>query len=154
MKLDLLYSHSQNNTTDEYTVVRSSGIQGYGLFAKKLIPKGTVWWHARSQDVLIVQKDQFLTLVNSFRPPLPYKPRLAEKFIECLLSYSYYDEDMDALIFSMDNARYVNNSPDANSAAGVEKFSSVALRDIQSGEEITEDYSRYKKARWASMDAT
>jgi len=152
MESDILYNQSPISIIEEYTVVKSSGIQGHGLFAKKLIPEGTVWWHARSQDILIVKKDQFLTLVNSFNPPSSHKPQLVEKLTQCLLTYSYYDADIDALIFCLDNARYVNHSSSANSIAGVEMFSSVALRDIQPGEEITEDYSKYKKARWASIN--
>ena len=153
MEAGVEYCNLPYSLVDEYTVVQPSGIEGYGLFARKLIPEGTVWWHARPQDIMVVGKEAFLTLVGSFRPPPPYKPRLVDRLIDCLLTYSYHDAELDALIFCLDNARYVNHSLDANSAAGVEKFSSVALRDIQPGEEITEDYSGYSKASWASMHA-
>ncbi len=148
MKLELLFNQSSNSPVDEYTVVKQSEIQGYGLFAKKFIPKGKMWWHARVQDVLVIEKDQFLRLAKSFEPPASYSPRLTENFVTCILYYATYDVDIDAFVFSLDNARYVNHSENPNSAEGKEKFSSLALRDIQPGEEITEDYSRYGKAPW------
>lgn len=148
MKFDLPYSPLTNSLVDEYTVVQQSGIQGHGLFAKKMIAKGTVWWHARPQDIFVIQRDQYLTLINSFRPTPSDNPGLIEQFLGCISAYSYYDADADALIFCLDNARYVNHSPEANSAAGEANFSSMALRDIQPGEEITEDYSKYKKHQW------
>ena len=54
------YNRSSINPIEEYAVVGPSKIHGLGLFAKKLIPKGIVWWHAREQDVMIITKDQFI----------------------------------------------------------------------------------------------
>ena len=67
MQSDISYSQSPTSSIDEYTVVKSSGIQGHGLFARKLIPEGTVWWHARSHDILIVKKEQFLTCLSTLQ---------------------------------------------------------------------------------------
>ncbi len=110
VNMKLLHGLSSNNPIEEYTEVKESKIQGYGLFAKKLILKGTVLWHARAQDVLILHKEQFLTLANSFRAPASSRPRLIEPFIRCILKYSYFDSDADALVFCLDNARYMNHS--------------------------------------------
>jgi len=138
------YNHLSLNPIDEYAEVRSSNIHGLGLFAKKLIPKGTIWWHARPQDVLIISKDQFLILDTS------HKSSLIENYMQSLLTYSYYERDLDALIFCLDNSRFVNHSLDPNTGASENEngFCSVANRDIQPGEEITEDYLKYTTCSW------
>jgi len=61
------YNLTPNNPFKEYGEVKPSNIHGLGLFAKKFIPKGTIWWHARPQDVLIITKDQFLILDSSHK---------------------------------------------------------------------------------------
>jgi SET domain-containing protein len=138
------YNLSSINPIDEYTEVHRSKIHGLGLFAKKLIPKGTIWWHARPQDILIITKNQFLTLENSL------KTSSMNGYIDTILTYSYYERNLDALIFCLDNSRFVNHSENANSGASEDEngLCAMALRDIQPGEEITEDYSKYTLCSW------
>lgn len=73
-----------------------------------------------------------------------------KNFMHYLLTYSYYERDTDALIFCLDNSRFVNHSFNANSGATEDEngFCSVSLRDIQPGEEITENYSKYDLCSW------
>lgn len=141
---EIPYNLTAINPIDEYAEVLPSKIHGLGLFAKKLIQKGTIWWHARPQDVLIITKNQFLTLDNS------HKSSLINDYIQILLTYSYYERNLDALIFCLDNSRFVNHSNNANSGASEDEngFCAVTLRNIQSGEEITEDYSKYTLCIW------
>ena len=40
---DIPYNLSLKNPIEEYAEVKKSKIHGLGLFAKKLIPKGTIW---------------------------------------------------------------------------------------------------------------
>ncbi|MFX1494938.1 MAG: SET domain-containing protein [Promethearchaeota archaeon] len=138
------FNTKATNPIEEYTYVKPSKIDGLGLFAKKLIPKGTILWHARPQDVLIIKKDQFLTLDTSYKSPL------IKDYIHDLLTYSYYESELDALIFCLDNAKFVNHSFNANSGISEDEngFCAIAKRDIQPGEEITEDYSKYKFCDW------
>jgi len=138
------YNLGTVNPIEEYTEVGSSKIHGLGLFAKKIIPKGTIWWHARPQDVLIITKEQFLNLEAS------HKSLKIKDYIDVLLTYSYYERDLDALIFCLDNSRFVNHSFNANSGASEDEngFCAVALKDIQPGEELTEDYSKYTLCSW------
>jgi SET domain-containing protein len=141
---EIPYNHSSINPIEEYAEVQPSNIHGLGLFAKKRIPKGTTWWHARPQDVLIITKNQFLTLEASQKTPI------MNNYMQTLLTYSYYERDLDALIFCLDNSRFVNHSFNANSGASEDEngFCAVAQRDIQSGEEITENYSKYTLCSW------
>ena len=138
------YNPHPTNPLEKYTEVKVSQIHGLGLFAKVLIPKGTIWWHARPQDVLIISKTQFLTL------DLSKKSQVMQDFMKSLLTYSYYERDLDALIFCLDNSRFVNHSFNANSGASEDEngFCAVAQSDILAGEEITEDYSKYTLCSW------
>ena len=140
---DIPYNLSEINPITEYTEVRSSKIHGLGLFAKKLIPKGTVWWHARPQDVSIMTKQQFLNLDASQKTPL------ITNFLESFLTYAYYDEILDVLIFCLGDAKFVNHSRNANSGTIEEHaLNAISRRDIQPGEEITEDYTTYVISPW------
>ena len=140
----LPFNPTSINPIEELTEVRLSEIHGFGLFAKIFIPKGTVWWYDREEDVLIITKNQFLTLDSSVKSPS------MENYIALLLTYSYYERDYDALVFCLDNCRYVNHSSNPNSGAPEDEspFRSVALQDIQAGEELTEDYSKYVICNW------
>jgi len=140
---DIPYNISLKNPIKEYAEVRKSDIHGLGLFAKKLIPKGTIWWHARVQDVVIITKAQFLSLDE------PPKTPLIKKFIESFLTYAYYDEILDSLIFCLDDSKYVNHSNNPNTGTIEEHaLNSIAKKDIHPGEEITEDYSAYSTCLW------
>jgi len=138
------YNFTSINPISKFTEVKPSKIHGLGLFAKKHIPKGEIWWHARPEDVLIITKNQFRTL------ELSHKNENLEAYLKTLLTYSYYERDLDALIFCLDNSRYVNHSFNANSGATDDEngFCSVTQRDIFPGEEITEDYSKYTICDW------
>jgi SET domain-containing protein len=143
MNNNIPYNNSPHNPIEEFTEVKTSKIHGIGLFAKKLIPKGKMWWHARPEDVLILTKKQFLTLDNSL------KTSSVDKFIEGLLTYAYYDEVLDALVFCLDNSRFVNHSLNPNSGTVDEhSLNAIASRDIQPGEEITENYLYYVSCDW------
>ena len=127
MNKNIPYNNSLYNPIDEYTEVKASKIHGIGLFAKKLIPKGTMWWHARPGDVLIMTKNQFLTLDKS------EKTSPVDNFLQGLLTYAYYDEVLDALVFCLDNSKFVNHSPDPNSGSIEEhSLNAIASKDIQS----------------------
>ncbi|MFW9882554.1 MAG: SET domain-containing protein [Candidatus Thorarchaeota archaeon] len=140
---DIPYNFTSKNPIEEYVEVRKSKIHGLGLFAKKLIPKGTVWWHARPQDVLIITKSQFLTLD---KPP---KTPLITSYIEILLTYAYYDEIFDILVFCLDYSKYVNHSDNPNSGTIEEHtLNAISRKNIHPGEEITEDYSTYTFCNW------
>ena len=147
--IDIPYNLSLKNPIEEYAEVKKSKIHGLGLYAKKLIPKGTVWWHARKQDVLIISKAQFLLLDG------PPKTPLITKFIESFLTYAYYDEILDSLIFCLDDSKYVNHSFNPNTGTIEEHaLNAISRKDIQPGEEITEDYSAYSTCEWLQKKKT
>jgi SET domain-containing protein len=112
------------------TRVDHSAIDGLGLFAAEMVPKGThVWQFTPGFD---------LDLEPSSLDGLPAVAR------EAMLHYGYIDARLQRFILCCDNARFINHSDNPNLAAQLtgDQFGiDVALRDIHAGEEITIDYS-------------
>ena len=101
--------------------------QGTGVVATRHIPAGTLVW-------IPGETDQVLSLQQVSAMPENRRAYLAE--------YAYLTNE-GTYIVSNDIARFVNHSCNANSlsVAGLEV--SIAVRDIQEGEEITEEYGLY-----------
>lgn len=96
---------------------------GYGVFALRPIPKGTITW-ARDE------------LDQTFSPA-----RLARfsAFHRALLDrYSFVDKHGD-YVLCWDHARYINHSCEAACLSPGYGFE-IAVRDIAAGEELTDDY--------------
>ena len=126
---------SQANPINEYVEVKESPVEGMGVFAKKFIPKGTKWWHATKNDVLLLSRAQWEVLNQS------YHTKLIDEFIQSIITYSYYSANLDCLILDLDNSRHVNHSDNPNCGGSDESpLESIALRDIYPNEEIFEDY--------------
>lgn len=102
--------------------------KGLGLFAKRKFRKGEILWIADDFDIKIPLEDYL---------------RIEVKQLEVLNIYSYLDYK-NRVIVPWDAGKYVNHSCAPNST-GLLEFDnvSIALRDIQPGEEIVEDYCCY-----------
>lgn len=96
---------------------------GYGVFATRLIPAGTITW-ARDE------------LDQVFTPP--QVSARAPHLREILDRYCFYDGEGN-WILCWDLARFVNHSCDANCLSAGFDFE-IAVRDIHPGEELTDDY--------------
>src|SRR5262245_54589509 len=101
-----------------------SPIHGLGLFAHEFIPAGTVIW-------------KFKLNFDSLIPP-DMLPLLSPVARQQLMLYSAYDAEDGYYVLSADDDRFTNHSNDPNSRAI--GGTTVALRDIHPGEEITIDY--------------
>ena len=110
------------------TSVRPSTIHGNGVFAEERIVAGdTVWQFDPVFDRVISDAD------------VARSPQAFQEFLDL---YAYRSVDMDgALILSADNARYLNHSPYPNTREL--RFSSLASRTIEVGEEMTCDYGAF-----------
>ncbi len=96
---------------------------GYGIFATKLIPMGTITW-VKDQLDRVFSKNEIQLMTESNR--------------ENLMKYTYRDRH-GSYFFCWDLTRYVNHSYDPNSILTSLGFE-IAIRDIQPGEELTNDY--------------
>jgi hypothetical protein len=97
---------------------------GMGVFATKLIPRGTITW-ARDELDLVISADKIAQV-----------PAVIRAKMDRFLFFSG-----EGYVLCWDIARYVNHSCEPNSL-GTYHFE-IAVRDIASGEQITDDYSVY-----------
>lgn len=104
---------------------------GYGLFAEEFIPKGALIWELDINVDRLISKDDYV--------------KMNEIYKSFISTYGYTTAEYPFIILCGDNARFVNHSKLGNMCGGKRKFSfmeqSFAMRDIQIGEEILEDYS-------------
>ncbi|WP_029033979.1 SET domain-containing protein [Salinimicrobium terrae] len=96
---------------------------GYGVVAKRFIPRGTITW---VQDDL----DRILT-VNEVEKMHSNVQEQVEKYA--------FRNNKGQLVLCWDLAKYVNHSFNANCLSSAYDFE-VAVRDIQPGEQLTDDY--------------
>lgn len=136
----------------QFTEVRASTTAGagLGLFATRLIPRGTVWWKATPENCIRVSRRQYEVLFESQLASSPWSQGL----LDAIQIFGYINDDDDELIVAVDDSRFVNHSEHPNSDGGPEDPNnhSMATRDIQPGEEITEDYRTYGKSAWDMPD--
>lgn len=96
---------------------------GYGVFATKPIPQGTIVYVKDSMEIEISPTQYLL-----------YQTEMQES----IEKYSYIDE-RGYRIISWDFGKYVNHCCNCNSISTGYGFE-VAIRDIQAGEQITDEY--------------
>ncbi len=96
---------------------------GYGVFATRFIPRGTLIWVRDDFDQTFTP-EEFGHLTEPYR---------------CILEkYSFIDARGN-LVLCWDNSRFFNHSCDANCLSAGYDFE-IAVRDIEPGEELTDDY--------------
>jgi len=96
---------------------------GIGVFATKLIPKGTIVWIKDDLDIIL--DEDYIDSLEDIRKNFIYK-------------YAYEDHD-GKYVLCWDHARYINHSFNPNCVDTAYDFE-LAARDIQPGEQLTADY--------------
>ena len=96
---------------------------GYGVVATQLIPRGTITW----------VRDEFDQAFSAL-----HIETMAPLYRALTTKYCFVDAQGDAIL-CWDLARYVNHSCDPSCRSAGYDFE-VAVRDIRSGEELTDDY--------------
>lgn len=97
--------------------------KGYGLVATEKIPFGTIVWTLDPLDRVISPEK-----MDSYEP----------QFRDILLKYSFRN-NQGSYVFCWDNGKYINHSFKANCCLTPYSFE-IAVRDIEKGEELTDDY--------------
>jgi uncharacterized protein len=96
---------------------------GHGVVATKFIPKGTITWALDKLDRIFTPKQI---------------REMGRMYQDTMDKYSYRNPDGNH-VFCWDNARFVNHSSNSNCITTAYDFE-IAIRDIQPGEELTDDY--------------
>ncbi len=110
--------------------VGRSRIHGKGLIARELIPAGTLVWVLKKGFDVELTKGQFEELSPSAR--------------EQVAPYVYTDVATGNYILCSDDAKYMNHSDAPNTRT--EGQQTVAIADIQPGQEITCNYFEFDAA--------
>lgn len=112
------------------TKIGPSKIEGIGLFAAEFIPKGTPLWKFMPGFDVVKEKKDLASLSEASREQfLKYSSNFGGKYV-----------------LGFDDSRFWNHSEQPNVK---QDFSSdpfgieIAARDIEEGEELTEDYKLY-----------
>ncbi len=118
------------------TKIGPSPIHGIGLFAAEFIPKGTRTWTFNPH------LDKFYSAAEVERMPEPARTTFK--------NYCYNSSRSGNFVLCFDDARYMNHSDDANCLGNSDdvvegEWGDVAVRDIQIGEEMTNDYKDFDK---------
>lgn len=96
---------------------------GYGVVATKFIPKGTITWALDKLDRVFT----------------PMEVEELDTLYKDILSKYTFRDNRGYHILCWDNSRYVNHSFNSNCISTAYDFE-IAVRDIQPGEELTDDY--------------
>ncbi|MER2154194.1 MAG: SET domain-containing protein [Solibacillus sp.] len=96
---------------------------GVGVFATKLIPKGTIVWIKDELDLRLTE--EFIESLGELQKADVYK-------------YAYLESD-GIYVLHWDHAKYMNHSFNPNCVDTAYNFQ-MAVRDIQPGEQLTCDY--------------
>lgn len=116
------------------TKVKESKIHGLGLFADEFIPKGTEIWRFTPGFDQKFTREQILSF-----------PELLQIYI---YKYSWRSDKSELYCISSDNGKYFNHSENPNVLSeyreNEEEVITVAIKDIQAGEEILDDYSSFE----------
>jgi len=98
-------------------------VVGYGVVAKKLIPKGTITWVQDDLDKVYTPND-----IEKISP-------LMQKYLE---TYCFMNNKGEKVL-CWDNAKFVNHSFNSSCMSTAYDFE-IAVRDIHPGEQLTDDY--------------
>jgi hypothetical protein len=129
-------------------LARSSVKHGRGLFATGRIPKGTpIWRFAATADCPKSQTGEMVNYVYSRAELEDLAVKDPVKIKEVLWG-GYLHDPSDQFIHLVDGGQFTNHSDSPNCggdwAADPKDEVSVAIRDIEEGEEITDDYSVFQ----------
>ena len=118
------------------TKVGISTVDGLGLFADQLIPKGEITWQYDPEFDTAFTQEQIDELSEISRNYFRY--------------YTYYDEKTKKYVLCCDNQRFINHSLkrlNINSTPNRD----IAARDIHPGEEMLCDYTKFDKSYFEKM---
>ncbi len=120
----------------DYIIKESPG-KGFGIFTKQFIPKNTLIWNFNKANINIYNEINAKKILYTSNNILEF------------LKYSYFLNNI-FIDIQNDDGKYFNHSNNPNVILGYKLLdhnininSSYALRDINIGEELFDDYNTY-----------
>ena len=113
-------------------------VSGKGVYTEEFIPKGAVFWELDDTCAVIFQNgDQFNEYIKN----------KTKEEIDDILVHIYGEHGKGVLL--LDGTQYMNHSFEPNLLTPKFETKSYALRDIQAGEELFENYQFYHTLDYA-----
>ncbi|MCX6787855.1 MAG: SET domain-containing protein [Candidatus Kaiserbacteria bacterium] len=113
-----------------------STIHSVGLFAKEFIPKGAKVWEFTEGFDLVLTKEEVKNLSEAAR--------------EQFFNYAYLSKKSGKYVLCSDDARFFNHQIPPNVTCRIPEESGIdealecfAAKDIQTGEELTNNYEEF-----------
>lgn len=100
-----------------------NNVVGYGVVAKKFIPKGTITWVQDDLDQVFTAED-----IKKIDP-----------LVHTYLDTYCFTNGRGEMVLCWDNAKFVNHSFNPSCMSTAYDFE-IAIRDIYPGEQLTDDY--------------
>lgn len=125
------------------TRVAPSAIHGLGVFAVDALPRGTPIWRFEPGFDRKFSAAQFSALPAEARAHLRW--------------FAYVDKETAEWVLSGDHACFMNHAPEPNTGApcgATPPVTTVALRDIAAGEELTCNYRDFDAEGEAKLGGT
>lgn len=119
------------------TKVDRSLINGLGVFSCEFVPKNTIIWKYQEGFDQTITEEEFNNL-----------PEIAKNFIKF---YRYLNKAQGGHILCADNARYVNHSKYDANILTCSIDSCKSIKDIEIGDEITEDYYGFDELAYEQL---
>ncbi len=110
------------------TYLAPSKIHGIGLFAAGKIPAQSVVWKYNRFIDKVLSRQTFLKICHG----------LDDYTLQHLLSSTY--KKNEKYFYLTDNARFINHSEEGCNIAFLDEFTEISTRDIESDEELLENY--------------
>lgn len=108
-------------------LVEASAMAGFGVFATKDIPKGTLTWCMDPLDIVLTRKDA---------------RSLPQEIQHTFFKLSYQNSQGD-YVLNWDIGRYQNHSCSPTSCLLPGLQCEIAVRDVSAGEQLSSDYATY-----------
>jgi SET domain-containing protein len=120
------------------TDLNKSKIHGIGIFAREFLPKGTIVWEFNEAFDITLDNQEIHLLSDAAK----------EQFFK----YAYQSKVTGKYILCSDDSRFFNHDLNANTKCEIPKTRNsedalicYAVRDIQPGEELTNNYAEFDK---------
>lgn len=129
----------------QYSIREINPIVGKGIIAKERIKKGDIIWISKRISCCDKNKNK-----NMDYNVITYNETNIEHYISNLSSHDCIKSFLDLsygvsgeIHYILDDGKFMNHSPNPNCVTDMSDATTYAMRDIEIGEMLTEDYSSY-----------
>jgi SET domain-containing protein len=133
----------------QYAYELRKGLYGLGVYTLERIPKGCRVWTFQAKDHENPTAPHNILRYPSLEEVQQRLQKESPEYITFLLDHWYFYND--AVNEILDDSQYTNHSEDPSCVSNPSDGCIYATRDIEPGEELTEDYRTFHTTEWYQM---